>query len=69
MKIKQPRIIYTTWRLLAFSNINLGCEMQVMGRSSPNDKLLLVQALRKNGDVVAVTGDGTNDAPALHEVL
>lgn len=39
-----------------------------MGRSSPNDKLLLVQALRKNGDVVAVTGDGTNDAPALHEV-
>ncbi|KAK6911124.1 hypothetical protein RJ641_023217 [Dillenia turbinata] len=39
----------------------------VMGRSSPSDKLLLVQALRKGGDVVAVTGDGTNDAPALHE--
>ncbi|XP_027343471.1 calcium-transporting ATPase 9, plasma membrane-type-like [Abrus precatorius] len=39
----------------------------VMGRSSPNDKLLLVQALRKIGEVVAVTGDGTNDAPALHE--
>lgn len=39
-----------------------------MGRSSPNDKLLLVQALRKKGHVVAVTGDGTNDAPALHEV-
>ncbi|XP_059637463.1 calcium-transporting ATPase 10, plasma membrane-type-like isoform X2 [Cornus florida] len=39
----------------------------VMGRSSPNDKLLLVQALRKRGHVVAVTGDGTNDAPALHE--
>lgn len=43
-------------------------KMQVMGRSSPNDKLLLVQALRKGGEVVAVTGDGTNDAPALHEV-
>lgn len=42
---------------------------QVMGRSSPNDKLLLVQALRKRGHVVAVTGDGTNDAPALHEVI
>ena len=42
--------------------------VQVMGRSSPNDKLLLVQALRKRGHVVAVTGDGTNDAPALHEV-
>ncbi|CAN1780220.1 Calcium-transporting ATPase 9, plasma membrane-type [Linum perenne] len=39
----------------------------VMGRSSPNDKLLFVQALRKRGEVVAVTGDGTNDAPALHE--
>ncbi|PWA49102.1 Cation-transporting P-type ATPase [Artemisia annua] len=40
---------------------------QVMGRSSPNDKLLLVQALRKKGHVVAVPGDGTNDSPALHE--
>ncbi|RYR77118.1 hypothetical protein Ahy_A01g001583 isoform B [Arachis hypogaea] len=39
----------------------------VMGRSSPNDKLLLVQALRRKEHVVAVTGDGTNDAPALHE--
>lgn len=42
-------------------------KISVMGRSSPNDKLLLVQALRKRGHVVAVTGDGTNDAPALHE--
>ncbi|CAI0410439.1 unnamed protein product [Linum tenue] len=42
-------------------------KITVMGRSSPNDKLLLVQALRKRGEVVAVTGDGTNDAPALHE--
>ncbi|KAH0452769.1 hypothetical protein IEQ34_017093 [Dendrobium chrysotoxum] len=42
-------------------------KISVMGRSSPNDKLLLVQALRKKGHVVAVTGDGTNDAPALHD--
>jgi P-type E1-E2 ATPase len=42
--------------------------LQVMGRSSPNDKLLLVQCLKRRGHVVAVTGDGTNDAPALHEV-
>ncbi|THU64608.1 hypothetical protein C4D60_Mb01t28250 [Musa balbisiana] len=42
-------------------------KITVMGRSSPSDKLLLVQALRKRDHVVAVTGDGTNDAPALHE--
>ncbi|KAI3900110.1 hypothetical protein MKW98_001010 [Papaver atlanticum] len=42
-------------------------KISVMGRSSPNDKLLLVQALKKRGHVVAVTGDGTNDAPALKE--
>ncbi|GMH17940.1 hypothetical protein Nepgr_019781 [Nepenthes gracilis] len=42
-------------------------KISVMGRSSPNDKLLLVKALKQKGHVVAVTGDGTNDAPALHE--
>ncbi|XP_031258057.1 calcium-transporting ATPase 9, plasma membrane-type-like [Pistacia vera] len=47
--------------------VQIAKEITVMGRSSPNDKLLLVQALRTGGDVVAVTGDGTNDAPALHE--
>lgn len=39
----------------------------VMARSSPSDKLLMVRTLRELGEVVAVTGDGTNDAPALHE--
>ncbi|XP_075673062.1 putative calcium-transporting ATPase 13, plasma membrane-type [Castanea sativa] len=39
----------------------------VMARSSPFDKLLMVQCLKKKGHVVAVTGDGTNDAPALKE--
>ncbi|GMH13600.1 hypothetical protein Nepgr_015441 [Nepenthes gracilis] len=42
-------------------------DVQVVGRLSPNDKLLLVQALKKGGHGVAVTGYGTNDAPALHE--
>ncbi|OVA11918.1 Cation-transporting P-type ATPase [Macleaya cordata] len=39
----------------------------VMARSSPFDKLLMVQCLKEKGHVVAVTGDGTNDAPALKE--
>ncbi|CAH1417734.1 unnamed protein product [Lactuca virosa] len=41
--------------------------IKVMARSSPFDKLLMVQCLKKKGHVVAVTGDGTNDAPALKE--
>ncbi|GKV43756.1 hypothetical protein SLEP1_g51008 [Rubroshorea leprosula] len=39
----------------------------VMARSSPFDKLLMVQCLKEKGHVVAVTGDGTDDAPALKE--
>ncbi|GJP32641.1 hypothetical protein CLOM_g17250 [Closterium sp. NIES-68] len=41
--------------------------LQVMARSSPTDKHTLVSVLREMGEVVAVTGDGTNDAPALKE--
>ncbi|OVA11020.1 Cation-transporting P-type ATPase [Macleaya cordata] len=39
----------------------------VMARSSPFDKLLMVQCLKEKGHVVAVTGGGTDDAPALKE--
>ena len=40
--------------------------LQVLARSSPEDKRILVQRLQALGDIVAVTGDGTNDAPALN---
>lgn len=39
--------------------------LQVLARSSPEDKRILVQTLKGLGETVAVTGDGTNDAPAL----
>ena len=39
--------------------------LQVLARSSPEDKRILVAHLRKLGETVAVTGDGTNDGPAL----
>nr|OQO28881.1 hypothetical protein B0A51_03208 [Rachicladosporium sp. CCFEE 5018] len=39
--------------------------LQVLARSSPEDKRILVTKLRELGEVVAVTGDGTNDGPAL----
>lgn len=39
--------------------------LQVLARSSPDDKKILVSQLKKLGETVAVTGDGTNDAPAL----
>jgi len=42
-------------------------KLQVLARSSPDDKLRLVSRLRALGEVVAVTGDGTNDGLALKE--
>ncbi|KAH8692727.1 calcium-translocating P-type ATPase(PMCA-type),putative [Talaromyces proteolyticus] len=39
--------------------------LQVLARSSPDDKRILVERLKHLGEIVAVTGDGTNDGPAL----
>jgi Ca2+ transporting ATPase len=44
---------------------NIKKYLRVLARSSPEDKYLLVTGIQDSGGVVAVTGDGTNDAPAL----
>ena len=52
-------------KLASTEKSRIAPKLRVLARSSPEDKRVLVEILKKQGDVVAVTGDGTNDAPAL----
>lgn len=55
------------WAALSDDEAYKRCEeIRVMSRARPTDKQRLVGMLQKHGEVVAVTGDGTNDAPALN---
>ncbi len=66
--LKEPELVITGPELEAMSEPELRRrigQVNVFSRVVPEQKLLLVKALKANGEVVAMTGDGVNDAPAL----
>ncbi len=67
-RVKSEKWIVTGPEVAAMSDEELRAKVRdivIIARARPMDKQRLVQALQACGEVVAVTGDGTNDAPAL----
>lgn len=62
-KCPKKQIVEGVKNMTAFKQVQKN--LRVLARSRPEDKYLLVTGLKECGDLVAVTGDGTNDAPAL----
>ncbi|MGD9658940.1 MAG: HAD-IC family P-type ATPase, partial [Methylocystis sp.] len=66
--LERPDLALTGRDLDAISDEDLGAAVSaatVFARTSPEHKLRLVRSLQKHGEIVAMTGDGVNDAPAL----
>ena len=66
--LSDPETVITGQELEHLTDVELAARVrgtQIFARVVPEQKLRLVMALRANGEIVAMTGDGVNDAPAL----